>query len=138
MKHDQGQSVQDKKSVACGTILLVEDEPSLREMYQVRLEGEGFQVYSADDGAPGIKIAQEHHPDLILLDIVLNNSDGFSVLNKLKKDEKTSDIPVIMVSNLSSSDDRRRALDLGADDFLIKAKITLTELAKKVKDKLKL
>lgn len=138
MKQDRSSSVESKNSVACGTLLLVEDEPSLREMYQGRLEGEGFQVYSTDDGAPGLKMAQEHHPDLILLDIVLNNSDGFSVLNELKKDDKTSNIPVIMVSNLSSRDDRQRALELGADDFLVKAKITPTELAEKVKDKLKL
>lgn len=114
-------------------ILIVEDEPSLLSMYKTKFEREGFEVYSASDGKPGLEMAKKYQPDIILLDIVLNDMDGFTALEKLKKDKVTQPIPVIILSNLGTEKDLQYGLKLGACDYLIKAHTTPAQLVEKVK-----
>lgn len=117
-------------------ILIVEDEPQLLRMYKTKFEKEGFEIYSADDGKPGFNLAKKHHPDIILLDVVLNSMDGFQVLKMLKQDKETVSIPVIILSNLSTNKDIQHGLNNGANDYLIKAHTTPAQLVSKVKEML--
>lgn len=117
-------------------VLIVEDDLTLLSMYQFKFKREKFDVYTASDGEPAIQIAKEQHPDIILLDIVLNDSDGFFVLQKLKNIPETSKIPVLMISNLGSRQDMDHAAELGANGYLIKAHTTPEELVQKVREEL--
>ncbi len=108
----------------------------LLSMYQLKFKKEKFVVYTASDGEPAIQIAKEQHPNIILLDIVLDNSDGFFVLERLRNIPETSKIPVLMISNLASRQDMDHAAELGARGYLIKAHTTPEQLVEKVKEEL--
>ncbi len=114
-------------------ILLVEDDEFLAELYATKLTLEGFGVHVAGDGRRGLKLAQEQHPDLILLDIILPKLDGFEVLRELKIDPQTKAIPVILLTNLSQRSEVQQGLDLGAVDYLIKAHFMPSEVVAKIK-----
>lgn len=118
-------------------ILLIEDDSFLAEMYATKLSIERFQVSQAQDGEKGARLAQKELPDLILLDILLPKKDGFEVLEILKKDPATAEIPVILLTNLSQKEDIDRGLKLGAVDYLIKAQFMPSEVVEKIKKHLK-
>lgn len=115
------------------TILLVEDDEFLAELYATKLTLEGYKVYLAIDGLKGLKMAKEKKPALILLDILLPKMDGFTVLAELKKDPKAKNIPVVLLTNLSQRSEVKRGLDLGAVDYLIKAHFMPSEVVAKIK-----
>ena len=115
------------------SILLVEDDEFLAELYATKLNLEGFNVSLAVDGEKGLKSAKENKPDLILLDIILPKMDGFEVLKEIKKDPALKNVPVILLTNLSQKDEVKRGLDLGANDYLIKAHFMPSEVVKKIK-----
>lgn len=115
------------------SILLVEDDEFLAELYATKLSLEGFEVSLAVDGEKGLKLAKEMNPDLILLDIILPKKDGFEVLKALKSDASLKKIPVILLTNLSQKDEVQKGLDLGANDYLIKAHFMPSEVVKKIK-----
>lgn len=115
------------------SILLVEDDEFLAELYATKLNLEGFEVALAVDGEKGLKLAKEVAPDLILLDIILPKMDGFEVLKGIKADPKIKNIPVILLTNLSQKDEVQKGLDLGAVDYLIKAHFMPSEVVKKIK-----
>ncbi|MBU1165202.1 response regulator [Patescibacteria group bacterium] len=119
------------------TILLVEDDEFLAELYATKLNLEGYEVLVASDGEKGFKTASDKIPDLILLDIILPKMDGFEILKKLKANKKTKDIPVILLTNLSQKDEVKKGLDLGANDYLIKAHFMPSEVISKIKKVLK-
>ena len=102
-------------------ILLIEDDPFLLSMYSIKFEAEGFIVITADDGEKGFEMAKREDSDIILLDILMPKMNGFEVLEKLKADEDTREIPVILLTNLNQKDEIEKGLILGADDYLIKA-----------------
>jgi len=118
------------------TILFIEDEPTLQKLVGSFLEKEGYEVISALDGEAGLKLVRKMKPDLILLDLILPRKDGFAVLEEVKKDETTKDIPVIILTNLESSGDVEKALSLGATTYLVKANYELEEVIKKIKETL--
>lgn len=117
-------------------IILVEDDPFLRNLMLTKLQKEGFNVTEAFDGEDGLKKANELKPSLILLDLILPGINGFEVLQQLKSDPATSGIPVIILSNLGSRTDVEKGLKLGAYDFMIKAHFTPEEIVEKVKNAL--
>jgi len=119
------------------TILFVEDEPNLQKAVGQFLEKEGYQIKSALDGQLGLEMAREFKPDLILLDLILPKKDGFQVLEELKKNEITKNIPVIVLTNLEEGTDVEKALSLGATTYLVKANYELDEVVKKIKETLK-
>jgi len=114
-------------------VLLVEDDEFLAELYATKLNLEGFEVSLAADGEKGIRLIKEKKPDLILLDIVLPKMDGFEILKRMKADKETRNIPVILLTNLSQKDEVKKGLDLGANDYLIKAHFMPSEVIKKIK-----
>ena len=102
------------------TILIVDDEPTNVDMLSQELEEEGYHLLIAYDGEEALIKVQEHLPDLVLLDIMMPNVDGFTVCRILKGSGKTMLIPVILLTALRSQEDRVRGIDAGADDFISK------------------
>lgn len=125
----------EKKKV---NILLVEDDNFLVDIYKKKLEMEGFKVGTCDNGEKCLVDVKKKKPDLILLDILLPKLDGFAVLEKLKGDAPTKDIPVLLLTNLGQKDDVQKGLDLGAADYLIKAHFKPSEIVDKIKKVLSL
>lgn len=117
-------------------ILIVEDDEFLSGMYITKFTMEGFHVVFAEDGELGVTKAKEELPRLILLDILLPKKNGFEVLQALKSDEPTKQIPVILLTNLSQDDDVKKGYELGAVDYLVKAYNIPSEVVKKVKERL--
>ncbi len=114
-------------------ILLVEDDEFLANIYKTKFEMEGYKVSVAVDGESGVEDAKRKNPDLILLDILLPKMDGFTALKKLKDTADTKQIPVILLTNLGQKDDVDKGLELGAEDYLIKAHFKPSETVGKVK-----
>lgn len=119
-------------------ILVVEDDLILQRALVDFLIGDGFEVVSASNGEEGVLQAKKEDPDLIILDIILPKKDGYEVIRDLKDDQATKHIPIVLLTNLGSITDVQRALDLGATTYLIKADYKLAEVAKKIKDILKI
>src|SRR5438477_10041832 len=115
-------------------VLLVEDDPSVLEVYRLKLELDGYRVNTALDGEEGLKKAGDLAPDIIFLDIRLPKMDGLQVLRKLRAQEKTRDIPVIIRSNYDEDALVARGLRLGAHEYLIKARTTQTSLSEGSED----
>ncbi len=106
--------------VARATILLVEDEDTLRRVMRDLLEQEGYRICEARDGAEALEQVDRHNPDLVLLDLNLPNVDGYSVLAQLRSRPATMDLPVVVLSARGDEDNEVRVLQLGATDFLTK------------------
>ena len=115
-------------------ILIAEDENPIANALALKLRSAGFEVELVFDGQAAILSAQKSAFDLIILDLVMPQKDGFSVLAELKK--LNIDVPVIVSSNLSQEEDIKRAKELGARDYFIKSDITLAEIVEKVKAQL--
>jgi DNA-binding response OmpR family regulator len=118
-------------------VLLVEDDPSVLEMYRLKLELDGYRVSTALDGEEGLKLAGRLRPDIIFLDIRLPKMDGLEVLRKLRDQDQTREIPVIILSNYDEEDLVARGLRLGAHEYLIKARTTPSSLSEGIEDWLK-
>jgi len=114
------------------TILLVEDDRFLRRACEASLRKQGFVVETATDGDEALRRVGELHPDLILLDLLMPKVSGLVALRTLKADEKTRDIPVLILSNSSREEDMREVMDLGALDYWIKANLSLKDLGARV------
>ena len=119
------------------SILIVEDDVFLADLYKTKFELEGFEVYVAYDGEKGLELINKRKPSIILLDLILPKINGFVVLENIKKDKKLKDIPVILLTNLSQKTDVERGLGLGADDYLIKAHFIPSEVVVKIKELVK-
>ncbi len=114
-------------------IFLVEDDQDLQEMYETKFTMEGFEVVKAENGAAALNKITGDKPDIILLDIVMPEIDGFQVLKDIKANPDTKEIPVILLTNLGQDGDIKKGMELGAVDYLIKANFTPNEVVEKVK-----
>jgi DNA-binding response OmpR family regulator len=106
--------------IAKNKILVIDDEPEVVELLKKRLERAGYQIITATDGIEGFKRACEQKPDLILLDIIMPEVDGLTVLRRLKTEEATREIPVVMVTAKGFTDSLFEAQRYGAIDYIIK------------------
>ena len=102
------------------TILVIEDDPDFRNLLKIHLSLAGFRLELAEDGIAGGKALLEHRPDLVLSDINMPNLNGFELLSRIRSDEKTASIPVILLSGQSDAATAAEAVKLGAADFLVK------------------
>ena len=116
-----------------GTILIVEDQQGFRRIYRDVLENDGYQVLEAEDGEAGWLAAKEKKPNLILLDLGLPKIDGFEVLKRIRANEETKSIPVIIFSVLGEQKDVNRGLELGANDYTVKGFYTPRQILSKIK-----
>lgn len=114
-------------------ILLVEDDDALANVYLMRLEVEGFEVRRAVNGEEALSQALDYHPDLILLDVMMPKIDGYEVLDILRHTPQTVTTKIIVITALSQESDRKRAQDLGADDFLVKSQVVIADVITRIK-----
>jgi len=115
-------------------ILLVEDDKSLREIYGVRLMAEGYTITSAGDGEEALAVAIKERPDLIVSDVMMPKISGFDMLDILRSTTETKNIKVIMMTALSSEDQRARGEALGADRYLVKSQVGIEDVVRTVHD----
>lgn len=120
------------------TILLVDDDPLIIRMYQNKLTHDGYEVKTSPNGEGALIQVMKEKPDLILLDVMMPKMNGVEVLKALKKEAKTSSIPVIFLTNLGDNPrDIEDAKKLGVFDYLIKSQVSLKNLSEKVKSAIK-
>jgi DNA-binding response OmpR family regulator len=101
-------------------VLLVDDEPAMRALCRVNLELEGFDVLEAGEGREALSLAIRERPDLVLLDVMMPTMDGFDVARRLQSNPATATIPIVFMTALAATDDRRRGLDAGAVAYVVK------------------
>jgi two-component system response regulator RpaA len=101
-------------------ILVIDDDAAISELVAVNLEMAGYDVSQAEDGIKGQALALQLQPDLIMLDLMLPRVDGFTVCQRLRRDERTAEIPVLMLTALSQTQDKVEGFNAGADDYLTK------------------
>jgi len=115
-------------------VLFVEDDPTVAQMYRLKLELDGYQVIMAKDGEEGLRLAREVNPDIVFLDIRLPKVDGFAVLEGLRACEKTRSVPVVILSNYGEQELVEKGLRLGALEYLIKSQTTPANLSRGVEN----
>jgi DNA-binding response OmpR family regulator len=113
-------------------VLLVEDDRFLRRACEASLQQRGFDVRTATDGEAGLALATSQRFDIILLDLLMPKKPGIEVLAALKSNASTARIPVLILSNSSREEDKRRAVELGADGYYVKANLSLKALGEEV------
>jgi len=113
-------------------IMLVEDDTSLLEIYQARLEAEGFNIVTARDGEEALTVALKEHPDLIIADVMMPKVSGFDMVDILRSTPETKGTKIIMMTALNQAEDKARAKRLGADKYLVKSQVTLEDVTRVV------
>jgi len=115
------------------TILLIEDDPFLIDIYSTKMKEAGFVVEVAQDGDDAFRKIKELIPDLVLLDIVLPTVNGWEILRDIKKDKMLKDLKIIILSNLGEKDEVEKGIKAGATKYLVKAHYTPSEVIKEIK-----
>ena len=114
-------------------VLIVDDDEFLLEMYALKFKQSGFEVQIAENGKKALELIPSYAPDVVLLDVVMPSMDGFEVLETIKKEKLAPNALVMMLTNLGQKDDTERGFSLGADDYVVKAHFTPSEVVEKVK-----
>ena len=122
------------KTIMAKKILLVEDDNNLREIYEARLQAEGYEIVSARDGEEALVVAKSEKPDLVISDIMMPKISGFEMLDIMRNTEGLKHVKVIMLTALGQTDDQQRADKLGADRYLVKSQVTLEDIVKAAHD----
>jgi len=114
-------------------VLFVEDDDALASVYLVRLEAEGFEVQRVANGEDALAAAINFKPDLVLLDVMMPKVSGFDVLDILRNTPETANLKIIMLTALSQESDKKRAQDLGVDDYLVKSQVVISDVIDRIK-----
>lgn len=115
-------------------ILLVEDDTALAQMYETLLSNHGYEVKHCADGEKALSMATAYNPELILLDIMMPKLSGLDVLDILRNTPSTSQAKIIILTALGDPADRQKAMELGANDFLVKPEVSTTEVIERIQD----
>lgn len=115
-------------------ILLVEDDNNLREIYEARLQAEGYEIVSAKDGEEALVVAKKERPDLIIADVMMPRVSGFEMLDIIRNTPELKEVHVIMLTALGQAEDKTRADSLGADRYMVKSQVTLEDIVKAASD----
>ena len=115
------------------TIFLIDDDAIILRMYAEKLKLAKFNVFTANNGVKGFGLIKKRKPNLIISDLVMPDGDGFELLRELKEDDETKNIPVIVLTNLNSDNDKKEVMELGAMDYLVKSDCTPAQIVEKVK-----
>jgi two-component system, OmpR family, KDP operon response regulator KdpE len=110
-------------------VLIIDDETTLAEMVSLRLEPKGYEILSARNGTEGIRMAYQHHPDLIILDVMMPEMDGWETCRRIRE---LSDVPIVMLTAKVNEEDVVRGFRLGADDY-VKKPFSLQELEERIR-----
>ena len=114
-------------------VLIVEDDRYISKMYEFKLQLDGMEVQVAENGRIGVEKVKEFKPDIMLLDILMPELDGFEVLKIIKGDPETKDIPVLILSNLGQEDHIQKGMQLGAVGYIVKSQYTPAKVVEKIK-----
>lgn len=114
-------------------VLVVEDDKFLMKVYQSKLTKEGFNVLAVSDGEEAIAKAKAEKPQMVLLDLIIPKKDGFEVLAALKDDPELQSIPVLILSNLGQNEDLKKAMALGAVDYVVKSDMSIEDVLTKIR-----
>src|SRR5579884_2671887 len=109
-------------------LMLVEDDNNLREIYEARLQAEGYDIVSARDGEEALVVAKNERPDLVISDVMMPKISGFEMLDILRNTPGLEAVKVIMLTALGQAEDQSRADKLGADRYLVKSQVTLEDI----------
>lgn len=136
MENEQRSAINDTASQNQNIkmVFVVEDDKFMRNLLINKLQKEGFQTEGIPSGEEALELIKTKTPDLILLDLILPNMDGFEVIQFLKSDLRLSNIPILILSNLGEKKDIEKAEEVGVAGFLIKANFTPSEIIKKIHD----
>jgi CheY-like chemotaxis protein len=115
-------------------VLLVEDDNNLKEIFQMRLQAEGYNVVTAADGEEGLVVALKEKPDLIIADIMMPKLSGFEMVENMRASPEMKEAKVIMMTALGQAEDQARGEKLGVVKYLVKSQVTLEDLARVVKE----
>lgn len=115
-------------------ILIIEDDRYISKMYQLKLSLENYDVQVAENGRQGVDKVKEFMPNIILLDLLMPELDGFEVLKIVKSEDATKDIPVLIMSNLGQEDHIQKGLSMGAIGYIVKSQYTPSRVVEKIKD----
>jgi len=118
-------------------LMVVDDDRFITKVYSIKLTHEGYDVILAHNGEEALEKAKKDKPGLILLDLIMPRMDGFETLERLKKDAKLKNVPVLVLSNLGQETDIERAMELGAEDYLVKSNISLKYILEKIDQHIK-
>ncbi len=116
------------------SILLVDDDLTLREMYAERLKAEGFAVDTAKDGEEALQKVTQTQPNIVLLDVMMPKINGLDVLKKMREQEGTKNIPVIVLTALIQDREKMESITRGADDYIVKSETMPGDVIQKVKN----
>ncbi len=117
-------------------ILFVEDDDALANVYITRLQAEGLDVKRVTNGEDALVTALAYHPDLVLLDVMMPKVSGFEVLDILRNTPETTNLTVVMLTALSQEADKKRAEELGVDDYLVKSQVVIADVIARIKQHL--
>lgn len=117
-------------------VLLVEDDNDLANVYETRLQAEGFKTHRVANGEEALSAVMQIKPGLILLDVMMPKVSGFDVLDILRNTPETANVKVIMLTALSQDTDKQRAESLGVDEYLVKSQVVIADVVDKVKQHL--
>ena len=123
-----------KNFMTTQSLVVAEDDPILAKVVIEELSEAGFEVHHAKNGVEAIELVTSKKPDLLLLDVVMPEKNGFEVLEAVKKSPVTSGVPVIMMTMLGQDEDIKKGLSLGASDYIVKSQHAVGEIVEKVKD----
>ncbi|MCL4386888.1 MAG: response regulator [Patescibacteria group bacterium] len=115
-------------------ILIIEDDRFISKMYQLKLSLDGYSVQVAENGKLGLELSKSFLPDIILLDILMPEMDGFEVLKNLKATANTKDIPVLIMSNLGQEDHIQKGKEMGAVGYIVKTQYTPAKIVEIIKE----
>jgi len=115
-------------------ILMMEEDRFLRKIYRNKMNLAGFDFVEATNGLEGLNKVTSEKPDLVLLDVILSRKSGFDVLIEMRKNPETRETPVIILSNLSQESDIKKGLSLGAQEYLVKSEVSLSDVVEKTKE----
>lgn len=129
-------SMEMEQEIKEKSILVVDDEVDLRSVLEQKFAEEGFTVFTAPNGKEALNVALKEKPDMIVLDIVMPEMNGFEMLSELQKDEWGKSVPVIFLTNSSSLETISKAVEFSSAEYIVKTDIGLDEIVKRVKERM--
>ena len=119
-------------------IAIIEDDPTINQMYRMKFEATGFDVQLASDGERGVALVEAFRPDLILLDLQMPQKDGYETLKEIRGNDWGKTIPVIILTNLGEEEAPKSLRELNIESYIVKADLTPSQVVERVKETLKL
>lgn len=115
-------------------IAIIEDDPTINQMYRMKFEAAGYEVQIADNGESGLALLESFRPDMVLLDLQMPKKDGVSVLGELRKHDWAKQLPVLILTNLGKEEAPKELASFGIEGYIVKAELTPSQVVERVKE----